>query len=50
MKKSSIYRAAQACVLESDLGVAESLEVLRELMRQEDLALFTEKQEEGHAE
>ena len=46
MKKSAIYRAAQICVLESSLGVREKLEVLRELMRKEELELFTEAQEE----
>lgn len=46
MKKSAIYRAAQVCVLESDLNAKDTLEVLRELMRREDLELFTEAQEE----
>lgn len=47
MKKSEIYKAAQCAVL-AHAGMKETtkLEILRELMAKEDLALFTEKKEE----
>ena len=47
MKKSEIYLIAQACVLR-DERIAESrkLEVLRELMKMEDVSKFTEELEE----
>lgn len=47
MKKSLIYKCAQHAVLETNgLSDSNKLEVLRELIAQEDLALFIEKQEE----
>ena len=46
-KESWIYRMAQLAVLESSsLTEFNKLEILRELMAKEDLALFVEKQEE----
>lgn len=51
MKKSEIYKVAQVAVLRADkIGDCTKLDVLRELMAKEDIALFAEKQEEGHAE
>lgn len=48
MKKSEIYRMAQIAVLNgSGFSGLTKLEILRELMVREDLALFTEKQEEN---
>ena len=47
MKKSVIYRLAQLAVLDSQcFNDSNKLEILRELIAQEDLALFVEKQEE----
>ena len=47
MKKSVIFRLAQHAVLQScHLPDSDKLEVLRELIVQEDLALFVEKKEE----
>jgi hypothetical protein len=47
MKKSLIFRLAQIAVLNSaTLGNSEKLEILRELMDRESVALFTEKQKE----
>ena len=47
MKKSEIYKYAQGAVCECDqLTIPTKLEILRELMHKEDVALFTEKQEE----
>ena len=46
-KTSWIYRMAQLAVLESSsLTEFNKLEILRELMQKEDVALFVEKQEE----
>ena len=46
MKKSEIYHMAQCAVINATfLGVDAKLEVLRELMCKEDVALFCEKQE-----
>lgn len=47
MKKSEILKTAQRCVLGA-IGLSNDikLEVLRELMDKEDLALYTERQEE----
>lgn len=46
MKKSEIYRQAQSAVMQTgDLTIACKLEILRELMNMEDLAIFTEEQE-----
>ena len=46
MKKSEIYRLAQeAVVLVPCFKTSEKLEVLRELIAQEDLALFVEEKE-----
>lgn len=51
MKKSEIYRLAQIAVQEHNcMNTRHKLEILRELMRQEDLALFCEQQEEEKAE
>lgn len=50
MKKSEIYRLAQeAVVVVPCLKIAEKLEILHELMRQEDLEKFCEQQEEEKA-
>ena len=50
MKKSEIYIVAQACVLRDErIAEGKKLDILRELMHQEDLALFVEKQEEVKA-
>lgn len=46
MKKSDIYKAAQCAVIDyNGMKPTTKLEILRELMAKEDLALFTEKQE-----
>lgn len=47
MKKSLIYKCAQVAVM-NHVGMTDSnkLDILRELIAQEDLALFIEKQEE----
>lgn len=47
MKKSEIYKMAQIAVL-SNTGFNNltKLEILRELMKEEDLALLCEKQDE----
>ena len=51
MKKSEIYRMTQGAVVTSNyLCVEQKLEILRELMNQEDLELFCEKQEEEKVE
>lgn len=51
MKKSEIYLKAQAAVLNSNISNFDKLTILRELMHQEDLALYVEKDEEkGQAE
>ena len=51
MKKSEIYKQAQIAVLQSTaLGAFAKLEILRELMHTEDVALFVEKQEGKKAE
>lgn len=50
MKKSKIYRMAQGAVLTNEyLSIDDKLTILRELITQEDLALFVEKQEEEKA-
>ena len=47
MKKSEIYRLAQCCIVSSiSLSAEQKLEILRELMGKEDVALFVEKREE----
>jgi hypothetical protein len=47
MKKSDIYRLAQgAVVLNHDLCISDKLNILRELIAQEDLALYVEKKKE----
>lgn len=47
MKKSLIYKLAQVAVMNHDgLTDLNKLEIMRELIAQEDLALFVEKQEE----
>lgn len=47
LKKSELYKYAQGAVVECDqLTIPTKLEILRELMAGEDLALFCEKQEE----
>lgn len=46
MKKSEIYKIAQQAVVHATfLGIDKKLEILRELMDKEDVALFCEKQE-----
>ena len=46
MKRSEIYKVAQMAVINATfLGVDAKLEVLRELMDKEDVAMFCEKQE-----
>ena len=48
MKKSEIYKVAQQAVVHATfLGIDKKLEVLRELMDKEDMALFCEKREEN---
>lgn len=47
MKKSEAYKVAQFALLNyAGVGGVEKLEILRVLMAAEDLAKFTEKQEE----
>ena len=47
MKKSEIYKYAQCAVLECpELHTTTKLDILRELMKDEDMELYTEKQEE----
>lgn len=47
MKKSEIYRLAQGAVVTNTyLSIEDKLDILRELMNQEDVALFVEKREE----
>ena len=46
MKRSKIYSLAQIAVLKTEIvGCYEKLEILRELMKMEDLAAYTEKKE-----
>jgi hypothetical protein len=46
MKKSEIYQYAQCAIIDSpNLMTMTKLEVLRELMAKEDVALFVEQQE-----
>lgn len=50
MKKSEIYRVCQLVVVrETDLSAEETIEILRELFVQEDLAKFSEEQEAKQA-
>ena len=50
MKKSLIYKCAQVAVMNHvSFTDVNKLEILRELIAQEDLALFIEKQEEEEA-
>ncbi len=45
MKKSEMYKMAQCAVVDvPNLTTLTKLEILRELMAKEDLALFTEKE------
>ena len=47
MKKSEIYKVAQVAVLrDQSLSAITRLEVLRVLTKEEDLALFVEKEKE----
>lgn len=46
MKKSEIYLKAQAAVLACNMSNLDKLTILRELMHQEDVALYVEKDEE----
>lgn len=46
MKKSEIYFKAQGAIVNSSISTFDKLEILRELIAQEDLALFIEGQEE----
>lgn len=52
MKKSEMYKYAQCAVVDiaNHLTTLTKLEILRELMAQEDLALFVESQEETDEE
>ena len=43
MKRSEIYKMAQIAVLESPFSGYDKLEILRELMEEEKLALFCEE-------
>ena len=46
MTKSEVYRLAQVCVLRDEhIAEARKLEILRILIQQEDLALYTEQKE-----
>ena len=50
MKKSEIYRLAQGAVVSNTfLDIHGKLEILRELIAQEDMNLFLEKEEEEKA-
>lgn len=50
MKKSEIYRKAQYAVVDNfPMKAEEKMEILRLLIKEEDLALFCEK-EKGNAE
>ena len=50
-EKSALYKMSQIAVLESNsLTEYTKLEILRELMEQEDVALFVEKREEEEQE
>lgn len=45
MKKSEIYRFAQGAVVTNTyLSIEDKLDILRELMEKEDVALYIEKQ------
>ena len=51
MKKSEIYKLAQCAVLESiTLDTYTKLDILHELISDENLALFAEKQNEKESE
>ena len=45
MKKSEIYRMAQIAVLNSNFSNLDKLEVMRELIDREDMAILVEKRE-----
>lgn len=49
MKKSELYKSAQRCVLCSGLTPDEKLEILRVLMKSEDIERFSEEQEGKYA-
>lgn len=47
MKQSEMYRLAQGAVVKSEgIDVFRKLEILRRLMKDEDVALFVEAEEE----
>ena len=46
MKKSEIYKVAQAAVLNFGIPASTKLEVLRELMKAEDSSTYWEEHEE----
>lgn len=46
MKKSEIYFKAQVAVVNSNCHVLDKLEILRQLMNDEDVAKYVEKNEE----
>ena len=46
MKKSEIYKMAQIAVLNCNFSSGDRLEILHELMEEEKLALYCEKQNE----
>lgn len=51
MKESAIFKMAQMAVLDYPrLNYDQKLEILRVLMSREDLAVYSEKQEEQEAE
>lgn len=50
MKKSEMYKLAQAAVMNcTNIKNCDRLEILRELMQKEDVALFVEEQEKEKA-
>ena len=51
MKKSEIYKAVQCAVINhAPFTAHEKLEILRELMAAEDIAIWSEKHEEKQPE
>jgi ABC-type uncharacterized transport system ATPase subunit len=48
MKKSECFKMAQEAVIKNQsISTEDKLEILRVLMEKEDLALFTEKEDEN---
>ena len=51
MKKSKMYRLAQGAVVTNEMiNIQDKLEILRELIRMEDLSEFCEQHEEKEKE